>query len=65
MKKKAREVAWKQLEETKSGHEKVKNIIHTDLENVQEYLQTKNMSNQEKALLFNLISKCENTFRDN
>ena len=65
MKKKAREIAWKQLEEPKSEHEKVKNIIHTDLDNVQEYLQTNRMSNQEKALLFNLRSKCENTFRDN
>ena len=36
VKKKAREVAWKQLEETKSENEKLKNTIHTDLDNVQE-----------------------------
>ena len=45
------------------GAWKSKNIVDTDLDNVQEYVKTKDMSNQEKSLL--LRSKCENTFRDN
>ena len=65
MKKKVREVAFSQLEENKLEHEKVRDIIHSNNDQVQEYLKTHKMTNREKSLLFNLRSKSENTFKDN
>ena len=65
MKKKVREFAFSQLEENKLEHEKVRDIMHSNNDQVQEYLKTHKMTNRKKSLLFNLRSKSENTFKDN
>ena len=65
VKEKIRQVAFKELEETKASHEKVRTIIHSDLKKPQGYLSEPRLDNKEKSILFNLRSRSINEFRDN
>ena len=53
------------MEIVKSGHEKVRHIVHDDSDKPQLYLTSGEFSNSQKSILFNLRSSCENNFRDN
>ena len=65
VKNKIKNVAFKDLEEIKDSHEKVKHIAHEGIKNPQDYLVSKKLTNKEKALLFNLRSRSENQFKEN
>ena len=60
-----RKLALIQLENTKKGHSKVKDIIHTNLKAPQSYLTDSKFSNKLKSLLFNLRCKGVNEFKSN
>jgi hypothetical protein len=62
---KMRELSKIELEIVKSGHEKVRHIVHNDSDKPQLYLTSGEFSNSQKSILFNLRSSCENNFRDN
>ena len=65
IKKKMRVLLQHELECIKSGHDKVKHIVHTNLDKPQPYLTSGLFSNSQRSILFNLRSMCERNFRDN
>ena len=65
VKEKIRELSLTELELVKSTHEKVKFIVHSNIEKPQEYLTSGMFSNAQKSILFNLRSRCESNFKDN
>ena len=62
---KIRELSRSELEGVKSGHEKVRSIVHDISNEPQLYLTRGEFSNAQKSILFNLRCSCENNFRDN
>ena len=54
-----------ELNTIKSGHTKVKDIVHSNLKIPQRYLTSSNISNTQKSLLFNLRCKSHNEFLSN
>ena len=62
---KIRSITLQKLDTIKLGHDKVRKIVHTDLNQPQAYTVSNKFTNKEKSLLFNLWSMCENSFRDN
>ena len=65
VKTKVRKYCFNNLETIKSGHSKVKDILHCDLKKPQGYLLSTLFSNKQSALLFNLRSQCVNEFKSN
>ena len=65
VKEKVRLAAYKDLEVKKSSHEKVKDIVHFNLNHPQKYLTESRLDNNEKSMLYNLRSKSENEFKQN
>ena len=65
IKKKIRLFAFLELENIKSGHSKVKHILHYNLKIPQPYLISPIFSNKQSSLLFNLRSQCVNEFKSN
>ena len=65
IKKKVRSLAYTNLEIIKSGHTKVRNIIHNGMKHPQSYLVSGQLSNNQCKLLFNLRSRCVNEFKSN
>ena len=65
IKKKIIELSNFEFECLKISHEKVRLIVHKQLNNPQTYLTSGNFSNSQRSILFNLRSSCENNFRDN
>ena len=53
------------LESIKTTHDKVREIVHLNLNKPQQYLTSMIFSNSQKSILFNLQSKCEKSFKDN
>ena len=65
IKKKIKELSNHELECIKSGHDKVRTIVHHTLEKPQEYLTSGLFTNSQRSILFNLRSMSERSFRDN
>ena len=65
IKKMIRSLSQHELECIKTMHEKVRYIVHTNLNKPQEYLTSIEFSNAQKSILFNLRSSCERNFKDN
>jgi hypothetical protein len=57
--------SFAEIEEIKSTHTKVKDIVHTESRTPQQYLTSGIFSNAQKSILFNLRSRCENNFKSN
>ena len=65
IKKKIKELSIHELECIKSGHDKVRTIVHHTLEKPQEYLTSGLFTNSQRSILFNMRSMSEKNFRDN
>ena len=65
IKKNIRIISHHELESLKTSHDKVRFIVHQNLEKPQQYLTGIEFSNAQKSILFNLRSKCEKSFKDN
>ena len=65
VKRNMREKVFKDLEELKESHSKVRGIFHENLRAPQSYLTSGMFSNKLSSLLFNLRSHCVNEFRSN
>ena len=59
------QLSQQELELVKSDHDKVKMIVHKNLNKPQSYLTSGNFTNAQRSILFNLRSMSENSFRDN
>ena len=60
-----RSASFRELEGIKCTHNKVKDIVHTESRTPQQYLTSGMFSNSQKSILFNLRSRCENSFSGN
>ena len=60
-----RKYVFRQLQDTKEGHIKVKHIIHSDLKNPQSYLTSQLFTHKQSSLLLNLRCLCVNEFKSN
>ena len=65
VKNKMREHVLDELNAIKSGHNKVKYIVHSDLKFPQKYLLLRKLSNEQNSLLFNLRCKNQHEFSSN
>ena len=65
VKNKVRENAFNKLQGIKKGHKKVKDIVHTNLSQPQDYITSSILDNKEKALLYNLRSHSVNEYKAN
>jgi hypothetical protein len=65
VKTKMRNHVFSELQNIKADHSKVKNIVHTDLNNPQKYLTSGLLSNTKSSLLFNLRCMSVNEFKSN
>ena len=65
LKLKVRQLVYRQLEETKEGHIKVKHIVHSDLKAPQPYLTNQLFTHKQSSLLLNLRCQCVNEFKSN
>ena len=65
IKKKIKILSNHELESIKITHDKVREIVHQNLNKPQQYLTSMIFSNSQKSILFNLRSKCEKSFKDN
>ena len=65
LKTKVRHFVFRQLQETKEGHIKVKHIVHSDLKYPQAYLTNQLFTHKQSSLLLNLRCQCVNEFNSN
>ena len=65
VKSKMRKYVFRQLQETKEGHIKVKHIIHSDIKKPQAYLTSHLFTHKQSSLLLNLRCQCVNEFKSN
>ena len=59
------ENAFNNLQDIKQGHKKVKDLVHTNISQPQDYITSSILDNQEKALLFNLRTQSVDKFKAN
>ena len=57
IKSKVNETAFKELENLKEGHSKVRDNVYLDFKHIQPYLRNKNITNRQSSILFSLRSK--------
>ena len=65
VKAKIRQHVFKEQEAIKMDHSKVKDIVHLNLNDPQEYLRSSSISNRKSSLLHNLGCKSVNEFKSN
>lgn len=53
------QLSQQELELVKSDHDKVKMIVHKNLNKPQDYLTSRNFTNAQRSILFNLTKKYE------
>ena len=65
VKDKVRKLVYKDLEQIKQKHIKVKHIVHENMDSPQKYLTSPLLNNKQSSLLLNLRSHCVNEFKSN
>ena len=65
VKEKVRQKSFKEMNEIKANHNKVRNIEHSNVHEPEEYLISNRVTSKQSALLMNLRSKCAKEFRNN
>ena len=65
IKEKVRQKAFKEMNERKAIHNKVKDIVHTNVHEPKEYLTSDKVTTKQSALIMNLRSKCATDFSSN
>ena len=65
IKRKVRKCALEKLNKMKENHSKIKHIKHEHLNKPQDYITSNKLNNKQTSLIFNLRSRCINTFKKN